>query len=414
MLYDYQGKKIGVYKALVGNGVADDTAALQTIVNSQQLVRLPEGMTIRLTRTVTIDVSKCHMFDGSNCKFLLDGDFVGFAITGSMTSGSAAPIDLTTQIRDVESGFRFINCRIYGNISTMTFSDKGNTIPTGCKGTGIRVRGTVKTGIEGCYITKVHTAIEVSGYNRDMNIYGCNIYMCEVYGIVFTEGSDLHQINITGNHISYTACLMKFTKMISLNNVQITGNDLELDTYPHTGTVPATTDYPHGGMGDYRAIVIEESSSSFMAQFEIVGNTIQAHDYPDGKDGDPDNNGVDYLIEIIGNSTATGHHNENICIVGNHMSNVWGDMIKMTRVWDVTIAANTITNIYGYAYNLTNCSHIAISGENMGKVGGVITASSCGSVMISGCVAQTNRANPISGSGITVRSTLLNGSEYGA
>lgn len=189
IVYDINGNWPSPYNNCYGDGVRDDTAALQFIIDSNTSVKLPESISIRLTQSLVIDISKLQIFDGNNSTFYVDGDFPTFVLNGTMTSGSADPASLTDQIIKRESGFLLENCKIIGTDETL--------------GTGIEISGCVNIQISKNYIVNLKKGIVIKNRNRDIIIADNNIYKIYDSGIEVDPTVNLHQMNIVGNMIQY-------------------------------------------------------------------------------------------------------------------------------------------------------------------------------------------------------------------
>ena len=60
MIRDYNGSIVPIYPEIVGDGITDDTEAVQDLVDNYEDIILPAGLTIKITEPITIDISKCH------------------------------------------------------------------------------------------------------------------------------------------------------------------------------------------------------------------------------------------------------------------------------------------------------------------------------------------------------------------
>lgn len=313
------------------DGTLNAATALQSVLNnSNGLVVFPKG-TFILNSSLTIDTSKVKMIVGNGATLKVTGDFPALIVQGNPTSNNwtADPDSMNaTQIEDDSSTI------ISGLKITSTNSDEG---------TGIVLTNTWTVIVRNCYIYYINAGIEVRGRNRNIIIDGNNIYQCASYGIIYSEDSNVHQTNIIGNHISYTQICVYFRETAQTANVQITGNDIEIATWPA------------GSLTSSRCLVIDyqKTSNTLFSEFEIVGNTIQGHEYSDG------------LIDIMSNNA--NYPIENISISGNQISNVksGGYAIKLKNCHNIAIGHNTYRRLTsGAIFKLegtVDC--ISISGE---------------------------------------------------
>lgn len=333
MLKDYEGHLIPKYPDIVGDGVTDDTEALQDIIDNYENVILPSGLHIKITDSITIDTADSKLFDGGNSEIIISGDFPAFVISGSIVSPmTATPVSLNNQIINDEGSFEFKNIKIRSNDST--------------KGTGIEIDSCFKTNIRDCYIHNAKTGIHFVGRSRDLMVEGNQIYACWNYGLHF-EDVNLHQLNVVGNHISYCLKCIYLETPNSMANIQIVGNDIEVSNYP---TSPLDEE-------DFECICIESGDGldGILQEFVISGNTIQGHS----------RNNV--TIEISGGSAR---YIRLLSFTGNHISNCKKSLMKLTRVHNATIQGNTFANAGEYAIEMVNyCEKINITGNDCDTAG---------------------------------------------
>ena len=114
IIYSATGQSKCLYSRLKGDGITDDSLALQYIVDNSDVIKIPDAINIRLTRTINIDIAKLKMFDGGNSIFTIEGNIPAFNIFGSCDSGTADPSTQTEKVLNEESGFIFRNAKIIG------------------------------------------------------------------------------------------------------------------------------------------------------------------------------------------------------------------------------------------------------------------------------------------------------------
>ncbi len=342
MFYDYKGDKIGKYAGIVGDGITDDTAAIQTLVNNYSIVELPESYRIRLTQSVAIDTDKIKLFDGGNSTFIVDGNFVAFNVSGSLVSGmSANPDTLNDKIKKSEAAFILKNCKIMGTGSTVA-SDGG-----------VKLSGCFKTRVKDCYFTCLTDGIIVENVNRDLMFDGNEIYGMFRYGIHIKQSVNLHQFNIENNMISYCQYCIYLDNPDQIANWQCTGNDIEISTYPDIS------------LQNQRCIRIASDNvkSGQLSEIEIVGNTIQGHSQSTD------------IIEING---GTNRYIQLISLCGNHISNAnGGSGITLSKVNNMAINGNTFKSIAnGTCVEVANTKNLSITGNTFDSVGSFATIDS--------------------------------------
>lgn len=338
MIYDVNGRPIDddVPSSIVGDGVADDTVALQELVSTRAGVVLPSNLKIRITSPITIDTKTITFFDGGNSTFVIDGDFVGFNIIGSTTATTTGnPSSLTSGMIDKEAGFTICNCKITS---------------TNHSGVAIKLDGTYKARIDKCYIYDVKTGIQFSNVLRDSIVSNCIIYEYLNYGVHLDSTSNHHQLNIIGNHIAQGTYGIFVDNPEQLANFQVTGNDIEFGYYPTNNYLEQRGLY----------IYTDNTKAGQMSEIEICGNTIQGH----GRS--------QKIIEIVGGTRRLIKHTS---IVGNHISNTQGgDIIILTKVKGFSCSGNTFKD-GGYVYNITDCQNLVITAEAATNVTGLYTES---------------------------------------
>ena len=305
------------------------STSLQTVFdNSNGLVVFPKKTYI-LNASLTIDASKIKMVVGNGATLKVTGDFPALIVQGnpSTNTWTADPDSMNAEQKEEDASTIIDGLKI--------------TSSNSADGTGIVLTNTWTPIIRNCYIWNIKDGIEVRGRNRNIIIEGNNIYRTSGYGILYSQGSNVHQSNIYGNHISYNNICIGFIQTQQTANVQITGNDIEIASWPtenRTSTRCLVIDYP--GV-----------ANNLCSEFEIVGNTIQGHEYSDG------------LIDI--KSASSSYPVENVSISGNQISNVNGYAIKLKNCHNVAIGHNTYRRINnGAVFQLEGTLDcVSISGE---------------------------------------------------
>lgn len=337
MLFDINGNALEplISGGIVGDGVTDDTNALQTLINVGGGVRLPTGLKIKITEPIEIDTETLDFFDGGNSTFIASGNFNAFEISGSAVSPCTGdPVGKDDLVKK-EAGFVFQNCKITSSAQT---------------GVGIYMSNTYKARIENCYVYYTNVSLQIANVHRDMIISNCAFYAFQQYGIYFDSTSDVHQCNINGNTIQQGTYGIYFNDPAQIANIQITGNDIEFGYYPTSNYTSQRGLYAYSG----------NTKSGQFSEIEICGNTIQGHAKSTN------------IIEFVG---GTNRYIEHTSIVGNHISNTTGgNIILLTKVSGFTCCGNTFKD-GGYVYAITNCQYVAITGEAATNVTGISTQS---------------------------------------
>lgn len=383
MIYDYEGNVITAYPTIVGDGVTDDTEALQAIVDTYSEVYLSGNLKLKITDTIEVNPATCHYIGGRNCTILPVGDITVFHVTGSMTSSMTAnPNTMDSGLMNNEGGFVICGFRIQGAEA----------------GTAIELDACFKANVKDCYIHHMKKGIVISNQCRDFLISGNHIYATQLYGIEVATTANIHQCNIENNIINYAKYLIYFNKPRYVANFQIDGNDLEVNGY-----AGGSGGYPSGTNRDFRCIVFDASTDSQddnnpLAEIEIVGNTIQGH------------GGCLHVIEMLGDQSPT-RTLKDMNITGNHISMSYGDLIAVECINGLNISGNTFRAADGYAIIVgANCSMVSITDNTCGDSGGFVKhTGSTTRLMIANNVSQTSAADPYDVSGATLTNTIING-----
>lgn len=354
MLYDYTGVELKKYPTLIGDGIADDSDALQALVDSRSGIVIPSGLTIRLTKAINIDIDKLKLFDGGNCQFVMDGyDRYIFNVTGSMLPGMTADPKTTSDKQLIsESGFIIQNCKCTSSDPTI--------------GAAIKISGCIDITVKNIYAVKMKKGIVIEGANRNLIIQACNLYVLTECGIHIKDSTNLHQVNIVNNLIQYTKTCLFIDNPEQIANVQLVGNDIEICTYPDT-------DYPA-----QRSVLItsDDVKTGIMAEFVFSGNTIQGHSKSD------------CIIEIYGGSARKVRE---ITITGNVISNVITSNIILKNCMIASVCSNVFCsdqrpNIQdNYCVSLESCTDMSVTGNSYAAIGHFLQADEdCNNIVVVG------------------------------
>jgi hypothetical protein len=229
-----------------GDGVADDTEAIQQAIDSGKgVVLLPKG-TYRITKPIVIDLDKVgftSITGNTVARIVMAGEGPAFKFIGTHT-GTAAPASVKDNVWDKQRMPSIDGVEIVGE------NEKAN---------GIEASGTMKLTISRVLIRRCYHGIHLTTRNRNVIISDCHVYQNRGIGI-YLDHVNLHQINATGCHVSYNegggiACVGG-----EVRNLQITGCDIEAN---------------HGKDRPPTANVLIDSTGGTNAEVAITGNTIQ-------------------------------------------------------------------------------------------------------------------------------------------
>lgn len=326
-------------EGLVGDGVADDTAALQKAIDEGQgAIVLPAGR-YHITKPLEVELSKTGYFSlrGDNVvQIVMAGAGPALRIRGAH-AGTADPKSVKADVWQQQRAPRIDGIEIVGEH------------PEAC---GIEATGTMQLSISNLIVRKSLHAIRLVERNRNVLISDCHLYENRGVGVLLDE-VDLHQINIANSHISYNCQGGVVSRGGNVRNLHITGCDIEANMCSEH---PATAN-----------VLIDCTTSVFgTAEVAITGCTIQ-HSNVEGAAN----------IRILGHGQAkqpeskktestSGQRWGNVTISGNVLSDVQTN-VHLKGCRGVTIQGNTFW--MGYQHNLLveDCSNIVCTGNNMDR-----------------------------------------------
>jgi len=313
----------------VGDGRADDSAAIQRAVNIGGAVTFPEG-TYRISKPIVVRVSESgytSLVGSGVAKLVMTGP--GPAVKFIGTNGAKENLARTrSQVWDQEAQPLVDGLRIEGA------HDEAD---------GIGAEGTVQFTVTRTQIRGVRNGIHLTKSNRNVVISNSHIYANRGIGI-FYDNVYVHQSNITGCHISYNLGGGIVSRAGDVRNIQIGSCDLEANLDPD-------------GAPTANVLLDSRGAIKGVAEIEIVGCTIQ-HTYksPGGAN-----------VRIIGadkEEAETDIRKGNVTISNNvlsdvqtnvHLQNVRGAVVNGNTMWrgytqnilvdgsqDVVIASNVL------------------------------------------------------------------------
>ena len=219
---------------------------------------------------------------------------------------------------------------------------------------GIRMNGVMQPVLCGLLVRHVRVAVHLTGRARNALIDHCHIYDARHAGI-HLDGVNLHQINVTGNHLSFCRLGAIRVEHSQIRNLQITGNDIEYNNRKDHPNLPA----------DETADIWIDTRDGVVREGTIVSNTIQATPTPGGASirfigrGAHDNHCVG-LFSITGNLIGSQERNihltdaNRVVVSGNCIYGTTGHSVLVERSQFITLTANTFGN--PPEYNCVGCS----------------------------------------------------------
>jgi len=197
----------------IGDGVADDTVALQRAVDARLGdVRLPRGV-YRITRPITIDLNKVgptSVLGGGTARILMTGSGPALRFIGTH-EGTADPHTVKAEVWQRQR---------------MPLVDGIEIVGAHEKAVGIEAVGTMQMVITRANIRRTLHAIHLRNRNRNVIVSNCHLYENRGVGL-YLDDVNLHQINVTGSHISYNSGGGIVVRAGNVRNLQVSGCDLE-------------------------------------------------------------------------------------------------------------------------------------------------------------------------------------------
>jgi Periplasmic copper-binding protein (NosD)/Pectate lyase superfamily protein len=330
------GKKRGSFLTVLdfgakGDGIADDAAAMQELIESQVgSIRFPAG-TYRITKTLVVDLDKVghtsFVADGS-ARLVMAGPGPAIRFVGTHLTGSADPGTVGANVWDRQRMPTVEGLAIIGEHA---------------EADGIEAQGTFQLTLRGVHIRKCRHGVRLVERNRNVLIDGCHIYENSGIG-VFYDHVNLHQSNISASHISYCCGGGVVVRGGDVRNIHISGCDIEANM---AANQPPT------------ANVLLDCAEGSVGEVAITGCTIQHTKEVAGSAN----------IRILGRGFVNrgGKRIEinsgNVTIGDNVLSDVQTN-IHLVGVRGATITGNTLWQ--GYAHNLLveDSLHVIV-GPNM-------------------------------------------------
>lgn len=314
------------------DGKTDDTNALQhTIDAGDGVLELGKG-TFRITRPLVLDLTKrgyaAVIGMGGTSRIVMAGPGPALQVLGDHR-GTAMPQTFKPHTWERERFPNVTGVEILGEHP---------------EAIGIQLRKTMQMTVSKVLIRNCRHGVHLVERNRNFLLCDSHIYDNAEYGL-FLDQCNLHQINVTGNHISYN----KKAGIKSLNgdvhNLQITGNDIEYNNHPGQDKSPAGE--PTG------AEIWFEATQGTISEVTIASNTIQATIEPGGAN-----------VRIHGSGVEAPFGSRLISITGNILGSQ-SRGIELVSTQRATITGNTIYGSADLSLLARHCSGLSMSGNTV-------------------------------------------------
>ncbi|NQT12882.1 MAG: right-handed parallel beta-helix repeat-containing protein, partial [Planctomycetes bacterium] len=238
----------------VGDGVTDDTAAIQKAVDQGAGdISFPRGV-YRISQTILInldEVGPTSLVGSGAARILMTGPGPAVKFVGTH-QGTAGPSTVKPNVWDRQR---------------MPTVDGLEIIGAHEEAVGIEATGTMQLVVTRVNVRKALHGIHLTVRNRNVLVANCHLYENRGAGL-YLDDVNLHQINVSNSHISYNAAGGIVVRAGNVRNLQVSGCDLEgnmpLDE-PEKTEAPATAN-----------ILIDcTGGSAGTAEVAITGCTIQ-------------------------------------------------------------------------------------------------------------------------------------------
>lgn len=307
----------------VGDGKADDTAAVQAMVDEGGALRFGRG-TYRLTKTIVVDLGKTGFISLSGdgvARFVMEGAGPAFHFKGTH-GGTADPESLKPEIFARQRTPMVDGLEITG---------------AHAEADGIEATGTMQLTLTRVSVHEARHGVRLSVRNRNVIISDCHLYHNSGAG-VFYDQVDLHQSNIIGSHISYNTGGGVVTRGGAVRNLHIGTCDIESNMAPDA---PPT------------ANVLIDCTDGSTAEVSITGCTLQHNSRSPGSAN----------VRFIGKGRPYGNDESarwgHLSICDNVLSDVDVN-IDLQEVRGAVINGNTFGVGFEHDLLAVGCSHIAI------------------------------------------------------
>ena len=310
----------------VGDGQADDTAAIvKAIQSGRGVVRIPKG-TFSITRTIEIELDKTGYvaLEGHGVgQIVMAGPGPALKFVGTHTKGSADPGTFEPNV------WRNQRMPMVDGLEILGEHEEADAI----EADGTMQLTITRTRISGC-----RHGIHLVNRNRNIIVSECHIYKNRGIGIYY-DNLSLHQSNISGCHISYCGG----------GGIVCRGGDVR---NIHIGTCDLESNHAEKGPPTANVLIDCSGSANGTAEVAITGCTIQHN----SKSPESAN------IRILGRGDRGGQGQArwgHVTITGNIFSDVITN-VHLRGARGVTLTGNTFW--MGYQHNLLveDCRQIVV------------------------------------------------------
>ena len=312
----------------VGDGLADDTAAIQRAADAGPgALRFPPGR-YRITRPIVVDLDAAGPItvaaDGT-ARLIMAGPGPAIRLAGTH-QGTAAPATVKPEVWERQRMPTVDGLAIVGEHP---------------EADGIEATGTMQAVITRCHVRNVRHAIHLVERNRNVIVSNCHLYENRGVGL-YLDDVNLHQINVTGCHISYNDAGGIVSRAGAVRNLHVAGCDLE-------GNMGAD------GPPTANILIDAAGGAAGTAEVAITGCTIQ-HTH-----GAPDSANIRFL-GLDSHGRNWGH----LTIQGNVLSDVQVN-VDIGHARGVNITGNTFWRGVQHNLRVVDSSSVVIGPNTMDR-----------------------------------------------
>ncbi len=333
----------------IGDGVADDTDALQhTLDAGDGVLRLNKG-TYRITKPLVLDLTKqgfgAVRGEGGTSRIVMTGAGPAIRVIGDH-QGTASPGSVQAHTWNKERFPTITGIEIVGEHPDSV---------------GIELRRTMKCVISQILIRRCRVAVHLVERNRDFLLADSHLYDNHEIGLFF-DRCNLHQIIVHGCHISWNKVAGIKSQGGDVHNLQIVGNDIEYNNATAGGASKPPADRPDMVSNSGGSEIWFDATEGVISEVAISGNTIQATVQTGGAN-----------IRVIGADVERPQRADSPKTLNAdtaHLINITGNVLciqcratHLRNVSRVTITGNTIYDSADLSVFATHSAGLVISGN---------------------------------------------------
>jgi len=238
----------------VGDGQADDTAAIQKAVDAGVGdVRFPRGV-YRITQPIVVELDRVGptaLVGTGTARLLMAGPGPAIRFVGTH-GGTAGPSTIKPNVWERQR---------------MPTVDGLEIIGAHEEAVGIEAVGTMQLTVSRVNVREALHGIHLVTRNRNVIVADCHLYKNRGAGL-YLDDVDLHQIIVTGSHISYNPMGGIVVRAGNVRNLQVSGCDIE-------GNMPLDEDAAQQAPPSANILMDCTGGRGGTAEVAITGCTIQ-------------------------------------------------------------------------------------------------------------------------------------------